>query len=285
MPFGVELPENFGSEASPETKSPDASPSPSSGTEIHVPKEAKEPESKPIELDSLQSFRFKGRDLSPKELESLLEGQDSSRQDGNGGNSKADFDANYAADVAAVKLDPSRLGDFAAIYPREYVIRAIHEMRKAEAQKDPASRSIESDDPHAARFERYDRMVASFEQAQKEHRLATIGKTLETWHGSLATKYPDADPIVVDGKAIVASERGIQVTEKILEKLYKQDHEQRSKYYEQKYRRKAEEQITANKRGRDIPPGGMPVGMGAHQPKTIKEATALALETLKSARA
>lgn len=269
-PFGVELPESFG--ASESAAGGDVSPG---GTEIHTNSEAKEPESKPTDSIASNASASRSRDSS------AYEGIES-RQDGRGQRTREEYDSNYAADLAAVRMDSRRLGEFAAIYPREYVVRAIHELNSERPAQSSQPQRSQQTDPYADKFEKYDRMFASFESAAKEHRVNVQLNNINGWHASLEKKYPDADPRVVDAMAIAADEKGIKITQSVFEKLYKQDHEQREKYYAQKYRSKAETQLTANKKARDIPPGGQPMGNGARPVKTIKEATAQALAALSN---
>lgn len=277
MPFGVELPEDLGAEKSSGATAPDTSPAPSS--------ETKEPESTPIELDSLKSFRYKGQEYTQKDVERLLRGsEDESRYSGESQSSlgREDFEANYAADFAAVQNDPARLGEFAAIYPREFVVKAVAELNRhrQESQGSQPNVNRPPQGEQDSRFEKYDRMYASWEQAAQESRVAAITTQIDSWHGKLASKYPDADPKVVDGLALALNEKGIKIDEKVFEKLYKADHTEREAYYAKKYRTKAEAQLKANSRARDIAPGGEPLGSGKTQPKTLKEATQLALQTL-----
>jgi hypothetical protein len=277
MPFGVELPENF---SSPAESTSDAT-APESNLASERNTETREPESKPIELDSLQSFRYKGKDYTQKDVEALLARESEPRQSGDSQSySRQDFEANYASDLAAVRNDPARLGEFAAIYPREYVVRAIAEINQQKSES--SSRPNVGDLPkeYLDRFDKYDRLFASVEQAAQDHQVATQMAQLDSWHSKLEKKFPDADPKVVDSLALALNEKGFKIDEKLMEKLYKRDHEERESYYAKKYRQKAEAQLSTNKRSRDIAPGGEPLGSGKAAPKTIKQATALAIESL-----
>lgn len=275
MPFGVDIPENYTGPTVEET-APDTSPEKEVGEK--TVSESEEPEKGPIDLDSLETFRFKGKDLTKADLEKVF-GDSAQRQDGEQTHSKSDFDSNYDADLAAVKLDPSRLGEFAAIYPREFVVKAIHELNRDKQQAGSQSnRSLEPNDPYASRFERYDRMFASMEARERQERVAKQEVWLEKQHSTLSKKYPDADPSVVDSKALQAHESGIKITDKVMERLFREDHEKREKYYEQKYRQKAENQLQANRQARDLPPGGTVMGSAGKEARTLKEAKEMALE-------
>lgn len=278
MAFGVELPESFEAPpASAETGSPNGA-APDN-------KETKTSEPQVTDLDSLEKFKFQGRELTREELTELVQKAQQPQE-----SEASKFDRAFRLDLDVVLKDPNRLNDFKSVYPPEYV--QIVERLLGQRNTTPTSGQNAVDAaPKDPRFEEMYSTVQEFKAQQKEQRVQSFERQLDTSFEKLSKKFPEADPEVINSRCLALSQQGVQLTDKagkiqdaVLEKLFKQDHDKRAAYYEQKYRAKVDAQKQANSRSRDMGTGGSVSSPSGKQPNTLKEATAALLADLNAAR-
>jgi hypothetical protein len=281
-PFGVSIPENFGasSSASEDSDTGSGNPNPIAEGATGNEPDTHKPQVDPVDLDSLERFRFQGKELSKDDLQKLLSGQSGTEATPN-----AKFDSNFRYDLATVLEDPSKLAQFRRIYPAEYVQiveRALAAQRAGEpvnpnGQPKPGT----SNDP---RLERLEKIAEQWETAQKEQRVSQITSALDRCFESLAKKYPDADAEVINSRLFALRQMGTQLQdengklkENVIEKLFKDDHTVRAKAREDWWKKKVESQKNANSQARDAGQGGAASSPAPKKDRTIKDATKSAL--------
>lgn len=283
-PFGVELPENFGSDRSASLA--DTAPE-GAAASAESPAGAKEPETREpqvTDLDSLERFRFQGRELSKDDLQKLLSGEsDQPKSD------KPDYDRAFRYDFSAVLEDPKLLAKFREIYPPEYV--QIVE-RALSAQGKPVSQATSGQaNPEKQADPRIDEMwqaVQEWKNVQKEQRVESLKTALDSSFEKLSKKYPDADPEVINSRLIAMRQMGTELKNKdgklredVIEDLFKRDNAARAKAREEWWSKKVEAQKSANSRARDVGQGGSASSPAPQKARSIKEATAAALASLE----
>jgi len=297
MPFGVDLPENLGTESpssAPETGQ--GAPSESGDRAPEIQQDLREDskseatrEEKIADLDKLQRFRFEGREWDPKSLKSaILAHADYTRKTQEVAEARKYAD-NFDADLAKVVENPNRLAEMRQIYPAVYVQMAERYLAKLRESGNsgvqPQNRDVQSADQDLRRELQELKQWRDAQEAEKtELRVQQIQATLDRQFESLAKKYEFADPVVVNQWALSASERGIKITEKVLDTLFKQHNDQVQKRYEQIYRAKVDKQKQAGSKARDMAGGGDAVGSAPKTARTIREATKQWLADLDGAR-
>ena len=298
MPFGVELPENLGTESpssAPETGTGAPSESGDRAPEIQQDLRGEEKsqatrEQEVADLDKLQRFRFEGREWDPKSLKSaILAHADYTRKTQEVAEARKYAD-NFDADLAKVVENPNRLSELRQIYPAAYVQIAekyLARLRESgnSGQVQPQQREVQNADHDLRRELQELKQWRDAQEAEKtELRVQQIQQTLDRQFENLAKKYEFADSLVVNQWALNASERGVKITEKVLETLFKQHNDQVQKRYEQIYRAKVDKQKQVGSKAKDMAGGGDAVGSAPKGPRTIKEATKQWLADLDGAR-
>lgn len=280
MPFGVELPENF--DAPKDAESPKGGDAPAgAANDAAAPapagKETARTEPQASDLDSLDRVRFRGKEFSKEELENLLLGQEQRQETDN-----KKFDENFAYDLAAVMKDPSKLAQFAQIYPATYVDRAkfILEQNGTSAKAASQTNGQSEPKPGDPRFDEMWSTVQEWKQHQKESRIQNYTQQVDSTFEKLSAKYAEADQEVINSRlqAILAQGANIMdskgnLDSKVVEKLFKQDHDARTARYEAIYRKKVDAQKTASTNARDMGRGGAPASTAGSSPRTIRGAT------------
>jgi hypothetical protein len=294
-PFGVEIPDNFGAPESASSAgsagAADTAPEGAANTAAESPAAVTKPESQEpqvTDLDSLERFRFQGRELSKDDLQKLLSGESGAKAESD----NARFDQNFRYDLATVLEDPSKLAAFRQIYPPEYV-QIVERALKAQGLTATASPSQgqpnakQETPPADPRIARLEKIADQWEAAQKEQRVSQITQSLDKSFDKLSKKYPDADPEVINSRLFAMRQMGQELQTKdgklredIIEKLFKDDHTKREQAYEAKYSQKVEAQKRANSQARDVGQGGSASSPAPQRARNIKEATAQALASL-----
>lgn len=293
-PFGVELPENFGtsgnaSDAARESGAADTAPEGAQNAAAESPAGAIESEGREpqvTDLDSLERFRFQGRELSKDDLQKLLAGESREAE-----SAYAKFDANFRYDLATVLEDPSKLAAFRSIYPPEYVQLAERALKAQgvnpqSPQGQPnAKQDSQPADPRIARLEK---IADQWEAAQRESRVNQITSALDKSFDKFSKKYPDADQEVINSRLFALRQQGIELQdqngklrEDVIEKLFKDDNGARLKAKEDWWKQKVEAQKRANSQARDVGRGGSASSPPPQKARNIKEATAAALASLE----
>lgn len=277
MPFGVELPDNLGETQAPET-------------EVEVKEtpeeisndESQKPQSPELtELDKLERFRFEGRELTPKELKNaMLRQEDYTRKTQEVSEARKYAD-NFAVDLRKVMSEPELLEQFKRIYPRKYVEMAEEILSRSKPQSQPSTQVQNGLDPkYADKLSRLESKIGEWEESQKKTEIEQIQSWLDNQFGSLSKKYPHAVDDTVTMRAQYLSDNGTKITETVLDKLFKQSHEEMKSRMDKLYLNQANKQLEANKKSKDVGSGG---GIPSEAPKgfkTIKDATKAFLEDI-----
>lgn len=286
MPFGVELPDNLGQQ----TSAPDTT---SEAPEGHAPEtvsKAGQPEatdsptkSELLDLDKLERFRFQGKEWSAKDLRNAyLMREDYTRKtqalskEREAITEAAKYRDNFDTDLQSVIANPKLLDQMRSVYPKEYVAVAEKILGRLER---PQLTPKETD----PEFQQLKGELAEWRREREEQEVKNVETWLDTTYQKLSTKYPDANSELVTARAEAASKQGTQITEAVLDKLFKQSHAEtlglKSKW-EKATKDKATKQIKTGAEGRDIGPGGGIPGSAPRGFKTIKEATSAFLQDI-----
>lgn len=281
---GVTLPDNVG--AAPESSAPEVKEEISAATSSGEVTEADKSQEL-VDLDKLERFRFGGQEASfkdifgdkrPKTLDELRNSfmmrGDYTRKTQEVAEARK-YAENFDADLSRVIGDPQKwLPVMRQMYPESYVKTAeavINRMQGGQAaSQQPTAATPKMELP--AEFQEALKEVKEWKaQVQEQVNQATL-EQLNSVHERLGTKYPFADPEVVDTRVMRAMERGLKIDKAnlgdVLEKAYKDHNDTQKARVDAQQKTKVEEQVKAGKSSRDIGAGGSPLG---HTPKKYKK--------------
>lgn len=281
--FGVELPDNLGQAPEAAETSPEGSSAPN--TEAASPSgqqvsdtQTKETIQDVLDLNKVEKFRFKDKEWNPKDLEnSILMREDYTRKTMELAQARK-YAENFQADARTVLADPNRLADFKkAGYPDFYVkqVEEILALRghTQKAQGDQPQGNSKPDPEVEKMKQRFQEWDQAQKQAENQKLLAWLDNTYDT----LSKKYPYANQEVVTARAEVMAASGIEVSESVLDKLFKQVNDQVKESWDKIYRSKVDKQLEVNSKGKDVGTGGGTPGRAPRGHKTLKEAEAAML--------
>lgn len=231
-----------------------------------------------LDLDSVDKFKFGGKEWTPGDFKnSVMFHSDYSRKTQALAEERKYYD-NLSADLATVRKNPQMASEFKKHYPEKFHAYLDY---VSPNQPKPDANTGKSDSPYAndpALMERLDRL----ESDHKERQVQLIEAEIDARFKTLSPKYPMADEEAVIARALALDSRGEKLTPKVWESIFKSVHDQGQKRAEKFYADKVEKQKTANQKGRDVAAGGGTPGTAPKAPRTIKEATAAAIDELNN---
>ncbi len=279
---GVVLPADIG-ESSQEKEISASEPSgapeekSSEGTQEAVKSQAPSSEQKAqeiLDLDKLDRFRFGGRELTLKQLRD----EHMMRQDYTTKTQKLSearkYADNFHYDLSHVVSNPQLLDKFREVYPKEYVEIAerVLSYRNQQAGNQQAPAVEPSKQPLPLEVQEALQDVKAWKAEVQEQKVQATLEQINSMHERMGTKYPFADPDVVDTRVQIAIEKGLEVTKEnlasVIENAYKMHHEAVKAKFDSQQKNRVEEQVNAGKAARDVGTGGIPSG-GA--PKKYKK--------------
>lgn len=317
MPFGVDLPDNFGAgglstapeqtptgSMAPESQRTDSlappppekiSPEPSRTQTTNTPGTP----AQLLELDKHDRFRFKGQDWTREEFEKgYLRQQDYSKKTAElteksraVEGQKAFFD-NYSTDLEKIKADPDKwLPIMERVYPKYFVDHAklvVDAIRRGASSPqntqstDPKTLSLKDHPDFKAAMERIERWEAEQAEAQAK----TNRAWLDNQHETLGKKYPHAHPRLVENEVSAWLHKnnygGDKVTANVMEQFYKAVDDAEKNRWAGVQKEKITKQIDVWRNARDVGPGGEPPSNAPRRPKTMKEAEQAMLDDAKN---
>lgn len=237
-----------------------------------------------VDLGKLPKFKWNGKTLTAKELQAMAMMQsDYTKKTQEISQSKKYYE-NLYYDLENVKKDPKLASEFKRVYPKSFhsyldhalssVPQPAEDTNAAQQQKAVEEKKVEPVDP------RLDEMYNFY----KEQRLASSQEKVDALFDRLTSKYPDADEAKIISRVQTLIDLSKREPDKYqrpddaaIEKLFKQEHEGFQSKVKEQVSRMLDEQRKANARGRGPLAGGATPGQAPKMPKTIKEATELAL--------
>jgi hypothetical protein len=233
-----------------------------------------------VELDKLEKFKYNGRELTPKEIESWEKGHmmqaDYTKKTQAIAEERKYYD-NLPADLKKVASDSRLAEEFRKIYPERfhgYVDFLIEQSKRNNPNvQAPESQERQALDPAVMeKLKKLDEIdeLKSFVNEAKQKAYETELKQVETNLAMLSDRFTKAYPFAQEhsvlslASAIVAE--GKELDEKTFENIWKADHERTEKYFKTYQKQLNEKQLEANTRGKDVASGG---GIPGQAPKVM----------------
>jgi hypothetical protein len=241
---------------------------------------AETPEAAPelVDLDTMDKFKFGGREWTPKELEAAyMRQQDYSRKTQEIAQERKYYD-NLPYDLDMVKNNPALVNQFKQVYPAKFhswIDRVVGQAKQAAPQQPGQSAQT----PQLPKeFQELRAEVDAFKKERFDAEVAKHSTEIDRIMSGLSKKYPFADEDSVLAKAQSLSERGQQVDEKIWNGLFKMVNDKNEKLLNERQAERIKQQKAASSKAKDVGFGGGTPGQAPRQFKTIKEATEAAMK-------
>lgn len=314
-PFGVELPESFGTGGSQTASEqiPTGSFAPEGQrTESLAPPEKVSPETQGtqttqvptnlLELDKHERFRFKGREYTTKEWEDgHLRQADYSKKTAaltekeRAVDQRQSFIDNFDADLERVKADPDKwLPIMERVYPASFVKHAkiiVDAIRRGQpVPPNPNAGQPTEQKPFSLKdhpeFKSVQERLEKWEEAQAEAQAETNRAWLKNQHDALGKKYPYAHPKLVENEVYAWLQKnrygGDKVTDQVMDQFYQAVNDAEKNRWAGVQKEKITKQLDIGKNARDVGTGGEPPSNAPRRPKTMKEAEQAMLEDAKN---
>ncbi len=240
-----------------------------------------------VDLDSMEKFKFGGREWTPKELKSAYMMQsDYSKKTAEIAQERK-FSDNLIYDLRKIRSEmqnnPDIINEFKRIYPKKYHAYA-DEMTDLLRTSQPAPQRLNSQGtdflpPEVQRkIDLLEEKMGHYEKNTYEAEVAKHAAEIERTISTLSTKYPFADEEQVLARAQVLRERGDELDQKAWDGLFKMVNDKNENFLKQRQSDMIKKQTTANNKAKDVPSGGGTPGTAPRKFKNFNEASEAALK-------
>lgn len=239
-----------------------------------------------VDLDSVEKFKFGGREWSRKDFEGAYMMQSDYTRKTQEIAKERRFYENLPFDLKEVKAHPELIEKFKQVYPKQFhpYLDYVQERKDAAAGKNGQT------NPSAMDPALVEDVRAMKTYVQEQERKA-IDLQVDTNCERMKTKYPDVPEgfAIAELEAILANKRKStdnpreQLTPQDYEKAWKAVDDSLGKISKARYTKMVNEQKTANQKGKDVASGGGTPGQAPREARTIRERTELVLQDLQNA--
>lgn len=200
---------------------------------------------------------------------------------------------NVGYDLDKLMDNPELLQDFKRLYPERYHAQAeriVDRILRSQGQDpnkapgQPIDRGLEK------RLTQMERYFQQQEAQAQQSRLQSNITQLESIAKENMAKYKFASEDLALAKAQALLDKAesegntdFKLDKDVWDKIYKSIHDTNQKQYEQHYKELVTTQKNANRQAKDMGAGGGTPGQAPNEPRTIKEATKLAIRDLTGA--
>lgn len=236
----------------------------------------------PVEIDSLDRYRYQGRPL--KEWESGYMRQQDYTQKTQALAQERKYADNLSIDLERVRENPALAEQFKSVYPEKYhsFLRYISENSRQSGQQQGQPQNGYQAQQYAKLDPQTQMRIDQLEKNIKDKEVAAISADLDNKFATYQKKYPFADEetVIARAQSLLAKLKeqdpmnpDLRISDKHWDLLWKSVNDKVYALSDSQYKQKVQSQINANKKGADVGVGGGLPGAAPRQFKTIKEAT------------
>lgn len=234
----------------------------------------------PLDLDSVQKFRFAGKEWTPKDFQGAYMMQaDYTRKTQQLAEERKYYD-NLSADLESVKRDPRLAENFKSIYPKKfhnylgYVANASQPAQRSPQESQNPGIPSDLEDRFKRMESHYQTQTQQAAEAQVEASCQKFGEKYSTVKGpyealALGMLSNRLDQIKQD-------DPNGKLSDSDWDSAYKQVHEQNQKMAKDIYAKQVANQKNINNKAKDVASGGGTPGQAPKTARTIKAASDLA---------
>lgn len=233
-----------------------------------------------VDLSKYERVKLGDREMSRDELQrGIMFQSDYTKKTQEIAQERKYFD-NLQQDLLKVSQHPALATEFRRIYPSKfhgYLDLAVREANGAASGQKTVGQNQNAQDP---RLEELFTTVKSLQSERYEEKVSQASQEIDTMISKLQPKYPLADESRVLAKVQSALSNGETMDAAKWERIFKEAHAHYEKAYKDYYKTINNNQKAAHVRGKDIAAGGGVPSGAPNMPKTLKDATKLALDNL-----
>lgn len=226
----------------------------------------------PLDLDSVEKFRFQGREWTPKDFTAGVMMQADYTRKTQEMAQERKYSENLSYDLEKVAQNPNLISEFKKIYPEKY-----HSYLRFLGGQSNQPKTEGGGSADTQLLSRLEKVEQQFHQRQIE----AIEAELENLTSKYSKKYPMADEEAVMARAQVLHERGETLNDKAWESLWKQVNDRNEALFKSRYSQQVKQQTQANAKGKDVASGGGIPGTAPKNPKTVREAGEMLRQSLE----
>lgn len=216
-----------------------------------------------VEIDSLEKFKFAGRELTPKELQSMILMQSDYTRKTQSLAEERKYMDNLQYDLDKVKMNPNLADQFKQVYPEKYH-KYLDYLGSGQALK---QESVQTGIDPALLSD-----LKMLKQDMETRKVQAAEKEIDAVFDKYTKKFPYADEEVVISYAQSMLSKGQTLNDQVWENIFKFSQEKNQKLADKYYSEKVSKQQSANEKGKDSGAGGGIPGQAPRQFKTLKEA-------------
>lgn len=220
----------------------------------------------PLDIDSVERFRFNGREWTPKELKNAYMMHEDYTRKTQAISEERKYNEALRYDLEQVEKDPTLAEKFKQIYPEKYHAYLNYVLKNQAQQQVQPQQQSGMDPKFVERFER-------LEKSLREKEVAAIDAELEVKFKQLSEKYPFADEEVAITRAQNLINSGETLDDKAWDAIWKSVHDRVQKLSTGAMSKQVNQQKQLNVKGKDTGAGGGTAGQAPRRPKSLKEAT------------
>lgn len=237
-----------------------------------------------LELDGLEKFKYKGRELSLKDLETWEKGhmmQSDYTKKTQALSEERKYYDNLAVDLANVRNNPALRSEFLKIYPEKF-----HSYLDflGDRNTQPQAQTHQQSEQQGVNPEIMQRLqkVDEIESYIKEQEVKAIDAKLDVIFKKMSEKYPMADEERVLAMAQSLHNQGTKLDDNMWDKIWANIHNRTESMFKDYQKKLINKQQEASQRAKDAPGSGG--GLPGQAPKKLsfKEATEQAIRDLSS---
>lgn len=235
------------------------------------------------DLDSLEKFKFRGKEYTPKDFFNDVDVGGLRMSDYTKKMQEISKDREYhdnlKYDLSNVKAGKATADQFKSVYPEKF-----HHLLDYLTQAQPSpSNPTPGNKPAPGGLD--PQFMSEFQEMKRdmhERRVSAIDAEIDATFRTLSAKYPMADEesVIARGQALL--DQGQKLTQTVWDTLFKSVHDRYQKLADQHYSQKVNQQKNANSKSKDVASGGGTPGSAPKVPRTIKEATQFALQEMEN---
>lgn len=236
-----------------------------------------------LDLGGVSRFRFKGIEMTPEDLDKSVMRQADYTRKTQAIAEERKYTENFLADVKKVEQNPQLMNEFRKLYPAKYQQLAENYLEATLSKQELKQKAEKTGVPEELLEElRTVREYVRNQEVQKHE------AQLETTISSLKKEFPisgKAETVIetyVLSKAQILSSKGIQITNEIFKTLWKEGVDSLGEYGRTVRKQVSNNQRMASAKAKDTGAGGGVPIAPPREPKSLKEAHAMADEYFRN---
>lgn len=245
-------------------------------------------EAQVVEIDGLDKVVFRGKEYTPEEFDrAMLRQADYTKKTQEIASLKK-YWQNLKADLEQVAANPHLADRFKQVYPEQFhdfITFALNTGQYSGADDYADESNFDVKSLKREFEEMLQNKLKPFEEKIHNEKVEAAYSQLDTTLNKLGEKYDFAveDAVLNKAQQLIEQNEGnpnFQMTDAAWERLYRMDHEQREKAYNEKHKKRLQKQAEKGNKAVDGGPGGQAVGR-ERKKMSFDEATEMAIQDLQ----